>query len=149
MLKRISKYNIKKLIPMAMLALTPLANSCDKGEDPVKEPYDVTITFHIDDFEKMKDLPTIRKYAADDEVRTIYFEVVDAPNPPSMGQWWGFTMETPIKNAIKPAFDAAEPKGRGKGTFKDVTDIQDATKKWLESKGFKVEMSKNMPQNQR
>lgn len=33
MLKRISKYNIKKLVPMAMLALTPLANSCDKGED--------------------------------------------------------------------------------------------------------------------
>lgn len=148
MLKNI-KYNIKKAIPMAMMALAPLANSCDKGEDPVKEPYDVTITYHIDNLEVLLDFPTIQKYVADDQVRTIYFEVVDSPNPPSMGEWWGATMENPVKNAIKPAFDAAEPKGRGKGTFKDVTSIQDATKKWLESKGYKVEMSKIMPEKQR
>jgi hypothetical protein len=110
--KKSFPYKLKKIIPMAMLALTPAAfMSCDKDEPLIM--HDTTYTFNSDTGEEFT-LDQIKASADSGSVKTIYLQ--------PLGRRTSYT-QTNINemrnNYLQPALDVS-PKVRGKGNFEFV-----------------------------
>ena len=129
------KLTCKLSRPVAMLALAgaSLFPSCNKDDDHV-DIKQVVYTFSLVNMDIFENLDSIR--AAADTVDQIVFQN-DEKEPFS-----GVNMQVFYERGITWAFDAAQGKGKGKGTFRGVDDIEDnrnieAAYKKLGFKGFK------------
>jgi hypothetical protein len=112
--KKTLPYSWKKLIPTAMLALTPAAfMSCDKDDEPEVPLHDTEYTFNID----TNEWPTfeqIKASADSSSVRTIYLR--------PLGNFTGFAQEniTGMRNKYFQPTVEISPKVRGIGNFEFV-----------------------------
>ncbi|MDR2562847.1 MAG: hypothetical protein LBC98_02770 [Prevotellaceae bacterium] len=139
MLKKKIPYNFKKGLLMAMIGGMAF-QSCKKDEEPIVQ-HDTTYSFSSRNYDNLENLNRVRASADSAQVRNIIFQVI--PNNDGE-EFWGVTIANPVNNAIKPAFEAANGKGKGKGTFLNVREVKlDAeTAAWLNAQGYSIEFYK-------
>jgi hypothetical protein len=121
--KKLNKYNFKKLVPMTMLAVSPIVfNSCSKDETT---KYDITFIWGIDRQDDIYPVTKIQQAASNEEVNSVILE--------SDGQMWGgIKIELLYKGLLKDAL-AVSPKVKLAGIIngtqvKNEQDRQDSIK---------------------
>ncbi len=118
------KFSYKLSKPFAVLALagSGLVMGCSK-DDPKNDivpQHDTVYTFAPGDNKILNNYEQISASADSVEVRYVIFEVQSGER----GGWRGMSMKPILEKGLKPAFEAAKGKGRGRGTFENVSDVQ-------------------------
>jgi hypothetical protein len=114
-LKKVTPYNLRKLVSMTILAFSPIMSSCDKNDDAEVEQHDTVYTFSADDFSNIVPVDKIKASADSVQVRKIYMVPVGKED-----QWMVLTarnINALTENVFKKAKEVSPSKVEGRGNI--------------------------------